>query len=245
MQELNLFWKGRIPLEKVTWKFHPEKELTLDANLEKKGRRSGKKTIAKFPDTYDGRLLVLDAIEINPKALHLDTAFTTFSRVLTLEKLKLGFKYRCLGVQALIFSPNKEMILIGQRAEDLYCPLYYGGPGGMLEVFDAADQFGIAVMREIEEEVKLEFQSQKSLVAIMKDMYTKVGTCLLIEYIASKRADFVGPVEGNEEWAGRQLRWYDIDELLNFEDSVCLESPVFVKRELMKYHERRKNVIWS
>ena len=245
MQELNMFWKGRMPLESVTWKFNPDKELELDPELERKRLEIWKETIEQYPDTYDGRLLVLDNLESSPNTLHLETAFTTFSRVLTLERLNLGFKYGCLGVQALIFSPDKGKILIGQRAEELmYCPLYYGGPGGMLEVSDASVSFDIATMREIEEEVRLEFLPQKHLVAIMKDMYTKVGSCLLIECIAAPKSSFSTPVEGNEEWTGRQLRWYDTEELLNFEDSLCLESPVFTKRELLEYQKGGESVIW-
>jgi 8-oxo-dGTP pyrophosphatase MutT (NUDIX family) len=246
MQKLNLFWKGRMPLECVTWKFNPHKELELNPTLEKKRLNIWEETIQNYPDTYDGHLLVLDNMKITPNTLHLETAFTTFSRVLALERLHLGFKYGCLGVQALIFSPDKRRILIGQRAEELmYCPLYYGGPGGMLEVADASLSFDVAIMREIEEEVRLEFQYQKNLIAITKDVYTKVGTCLLIESIASEEVDFNAPVEGNEEWMDNQLEWYHIEKLHDFDGRLCLESPIFAGRELLAYEMGQDSVIWT
>jgi 8-oxo-dGTP pyrophosphatase MutT (NUDIX family) len=234
-----------MPLKKVTWNFNPEKEITLDSNLEDMRAKIWEETLEEYPGTYDGQLLVLDNIKIKQHALHLNTAFTIFSRIITLEKLKLGFKYGCLGVQALIFSSDKSRILIGQRAEELmYCPLYYGGPGGMLEVADAAVPFTTAAMREIEEEVRIEFQS-KYLVAIMKDVYTKVGMCLLIECVISEAVDYNAPIEGNEEWMRKQLKWYNIKELKNFEDSFCLETLIFAKRELLKYQKGSESVIWT
>ena len=246
MPQMNILWKGRMPVDWIEWELDAEKEFILSSELETKREEIWRKTVTEYPDSYDGQLLVLDKFSINSQTAFLSMGYITFSRILILEKYGLGLhKYGCIGVQALVFSPDKTHVLMGQRSEDLmYRPLNYGGPGGMLEIVDANDTFQIAIMREIEEEVNLNFQAEKHLLVIMKDLYTKVGVCFLVECIVAEPFNLNAPVMGNEEWTNNQLQWYPVEEVAGLEQSMCLESPVFVKDEWELYQTTGESVLW-
>jgi 8-oxo-dGTP pyrophosphatase MutT (NUDIX family) len=247
MLQDNTLWRGRFPLDWIDWKLDSGKEFTLSPELESKRNEIWQNIISEYPETYDGRLLVLDEFNIDSQNIFLNMGFITFSRILTLEKYNLGFhQYGCIGAQALILSPDKTHILFGQRSEGMmYCPLYYGGPGGMSEIADAELPFQTAILREIEEEVNLNFQTEKYLLAIMKDLYTKVGVCFLVECIVPEPFDLNTPVVGNEEWIDNQLQWYPIEDLESLEPSQCLESPIFAIYELNQFKAKGQSVLWS
>jgi ADP-ribose pyrophosphatase YjhB (NUDIX family) len=246
MSQLNLLWKGRIPLEKVEWELDRKGGYKLSPELETKREEIWQKIVTDYPDSYDGSLLVLNDFSINSKSAFLKMGFIRFSRILTLEKFKSAFhKYGCMGVQSLIFSPKKTHILLGQRSEELmYCPLYYSGPGGMLETADAENPFQDAIMREVVEEVQVDFQLERYLVTIAKDLYTKVGVCFLVECEVAEPFNLSASVEGNEEWSDNQLLWYPIEDVRNLEESLFLESPVFVRDEWELYQTTGESVLW-
>ena len=91
MPQLKLLWKGRIPLEKIEWEFDSEREYKLSSELEVKREEIWQNTISKYPDSYDGKLLVLNEFKINSQTAFLSMGFFTFSRILTLEKFDLEF----------------------------------------------------------------------------------------------------------------------------------------------------------
>lgn len=116
MSKLTLYWTGKIPLEKVKWTLDSSREVKLDPVLEKRRQIVWQENLTKYPDIYDGHLLVLDEFDVSKEAAMLGMSFIRFSTILALNEIGLEISgYGALGFQAIILSPNRECILFGLR----------------------------------------------------------------------------------------------------------------------------------
>jgi ADP-ribose pyrophosphatase YjhB (NUDIX family) len=234
MSKLEVFWKGRIHLDRVTWQLNPDSNLILSPELEAERDEVWKRTLREHPNSYDGNLVVLLDYEISESSANFKLGSITFSRILTLEQAGIGpDAYGSLGFQSIIYSSDREYVVVGERAkESLYCPLYHAIPGGMLEVSDTKGSFEQACMREIGEEADIELEQEKYLVALIDEVHGSVGIIAMIEAIAKGPIDYDAPISGNEEWTDRLLQWISIEELSQFTIENSLEGPVFLKNDL-------------
>ena len=230
MGKLEVFWRGRIPLENVSWTLSPDSEITLAPELEVEREIVWRNTLKKYSDSYDGHLVVLIDYTISRKSINFQLGSITFSRILTLDKA--GVKpdaYGSLGFQAILYSSDRKYVLVGERSKDsLYCPFYYALPGGMLEVADTRGSFEQACMREIREEASLELGHQKYLVALVGELHGNVGVAAIIEAFAKESIDHESSILGNEEWTGKRIQWVFVDE---FTVDNSLEGLMFLKNE--------------
>lgn len=247
MNKLEVFWRGRIPLEKVTWHLNPDSILVLSSELEGERDKVWTSTLREYPNSYDGNLVVLLDYQISESSAHFQLGSITFSRILTLEKAGIRpDAYGSLGFQSIIFSPNREFVVVGERAkESLYCPLYHAIPGGILEISDTKGSFEQACMREIEEETDIELEEEKHLVAIIGEVHGSVGIIAMIEAVAKNPIDYDAPILGNEEWTDRQLHWVHVDELDQFTVDTSLEGPIFLKNEWNLHRNTGKSELWK
>ncbi len=244
--QLTIHWRGHIPLEHVSWKRHTGREVVLKPELEAKRNRVWKKTVRQHPSVYDGLLLVLERLQASSTGVHLDLNTVRFSRVVTLDSLGLGLVgYGCLGCQMIILTPDRQSILIGERARvSIHCPLFLSVPGGMLESGDAEGSVEKACMRELNEEALVDVGPEKHLLAIVGELHGKLGAIMLVEMVAQETPIPGALVSGNEEWTSSQLRWYSVDELDRLDLSRTLEGVAFVAEEWRIHHESRRSVIW-
>ena len=136
-------------MSKVEWNLNPNNERLLSDDLETQREHVWTEMITKFPETYDGDVLILDDFQVIDDKIIFNLGFMKFSRILTLEKLKQRPPgYGSLGMQAIILSHDGYSVLAGKRAESLpYCPSFYAVPGGILEVIDTKGSFESACMR--------------------------------------------------------------------------------------------------
>ncbi|RDE12773.1 MAG: hypothetical protein C4K49_09470 [Candidatus Thorarchaeota archaeon] len=243
---LTVHWKGRVPLEYVSWRCYPNKEVLLQPRLEAKREDIWKKALLEHPSAYDGSLLVLDELQVSSTGVHLDLSTIRFSRVVTLDSLGLGLSgYGCLGCQIILLSPDRQSILIGERAGDsMYCPLFLSVPGGMLEAKDAEGPLEKACSRELTEEAAVGVTSEKHLLAVLGELHGRLGVILLIEMIAQEKPVLGMPVHGNEEWTHSQLSWYPVDELDGLDLSQTLEGVFFAADERCIYRETGSSILW-
>lgn len=218
----------------------------LQPGLEAKRNEIWRRTIREHPDVYDGLLLVLDRLQVLPAGLHLELGTIRFSRVVTLNSLGLGLAgYGCLGCQLIILSPDRQSVLIGERAHDsIYCPLFLSVPGGMLEAADADGSLEKACLRELTEEAAVDVAPEKHLLAIVGELHGRLGAVLLVEAVAQEKPTLATLVKGNEEWTGNQLRWYPVDEMDRLDLSQTLEGVSFAAEERHIYRETRTSVLW-
>ncbi|MHA1481149.1 MAG: hypothetical protein ACTSQZ_06985 [Candidatus Thorarchaeota archaeon] len=246
MNTLGIFWKGRIPIENVSWEYFPELEVKLSENLERMKEDIWEQTLVKDPNAYDGRCLVLNSFNVKGNHAVLRLGFIRYSRIMVLESIgKAMDGYGSLGFQALIFSPDKKQILFGTRASNLmYCPLFHSPIGGMLEEKDVVGTVDAACMREITEEAQIELDSKRDLVAIVAELHADIGVGLIIEGTARDIPELGTSVKGNEEWENGQLRWHPVDILEQLEESNSLDGLVFAKNEWKIYKETGDSVFW-
>lgn len=204
-------------------------------------------TLIKYPETYDGKVLILDRFESMKDIMMFELSFIRFSRTLTLVKTGqhapgLGV----LGFQAIIFSPDMNHVLAGIRTrESQYCPLFHSTPGGILEVEDTVGDFENACMREIEEEVDVTLENKKHLVAMMSKLHGTVDVVAVISGVVSNSPNIHENVVGNEEWKDSELSWYNVDRLDNCTPDNSLQGLLFVKEERIKFRNTRSSVLWS
>lgn len=247
MLDLKTIWRGKIPLEDVVWNFSSEREYFLSEELEKQREEIWTRTVATYPETYDGKILILDEFLQTNHQMVFDLGFIKFSRVLTLDKVKQRPpKYGTLGMQAIIFSPCWTNILAGKRSENLqYCPLFHTTPGGILEASDTEGSFESACMREINEEVEIELESKKYLVGLLTELHGSVGTVALISGTASGNPKLNEAIPGNEEWIDNKLSWYPLDNLEDVKFENSLEGLLFVKKEREMFDKTGNSIFWN
>lgn len=231
-----VYWKGRMATEEIEFE-HAHEQILLSDRLEKMREDIWRKTVQKYPDVYDGDILVLDAIATEKQKLMLHTKEIKFSRVLVLEKVGKGLgQYGTMGLQVAVFSNNRQYLLYGERSHtEMYCPGLYSLPGGMLEVKDAKQSFDSACMRELKEEVSIEVRGERHLIGIVKDLHSSVGITLIVEGVARKKPQAGEQVHGNEEWREKMLMWHDIDSLASLGESEVLSGLLFLKEEIPKF----------
>ena len=243
---LVVYWQGHIQIENVDWKLSPDSEIALPEELEQKRDTIWQKIIDQHPKAYDGMLLRLDSYSAKEERLRLNVSCIRFSRVQTLLESNMRLKpYGVLGVQAIILSPDRRYLLYGKRSKDhMHCPQFLGSPGGMLGIEDVEQPFWQACMREITEEAQIALRKEKLMIAIIADLYTPVGTVLLLHAIAEEQPDVTKPVPGNDEWTNQELHWHPVETLSVRDNSKSLEGIVFAKKEWQQFNNTGKSVIW-
>jgi hypothetical protein len=246
MSGVHLYWKGRVPLEKIRIDFDISKELLLNAEHEAYRTDIWERAKKENADIYDGKLLVLTGFGRERDDFVLTTGFMSFSRVLTLHTLGVTPEfYGSLGVQALIFSPDLQYIIWGTRSLDsMYCPGFLASPGGMLEIQDA-ENIVSGLMREIKEEVFVKLSENITLVAIGKELHGTVGAGLFFEMMTDVQPDITQKVRGNEEWVDNSLEWYSVEDLADIKEDDSLDALVFARDELLAHRKGLSSVLWS
>ena len=246
MHELKTLWRGKIPLRDVKWTFSSDRERVLTKKLEAYRKTVWIETLDKYPDTYDGKVLILDDVHLIDSYIEFRLSFMRFSRVLTLAKSSQPAPgYGTLGFQAIIFSLEKKHILAGIRSErSQYCPLFHSVPGGILETDDLEGGFESACMREIEEETDVRLAPEKYLVAMMSELHGTVGVVALISGLVAGRYDTKERMCGNDEWVNQELFWYNVDELNDCQPDNSLEGLLFAKQERTKFMNTNASVLW-
>lgn len=243
---LVVYWQGQIKTEKVDWQLSSDSEVTLPKELEQRREKLWQEIIVQYPKAYDGMLLRLENYCVIEDRIKLQMGRIGFSQVQTLLEANIRLEpYGVLGVQAIILSPDKRFLLYGERSKDhMHCPQFLGSPGGMLDIKDVEHPFWQACMREIMEEAHIVLRGEKLLIAITADLYTPVGTVLLIHAIAEEQPDVTKSVSGNDEWANRELHWYPVETLSALDNSKILEGLVFAKNDWQQFNNTGRSVIW-
>jgi ADP-ribose pyrophosphatase YjhB (NUDIX family) len=247
LQDLKTLWKGIVPIREVRWTYSSDCEHVLSRELEAHKNKIWTDTLNKYPDTYDGKILILDNFQINEGVVEFMLSFMRFSRILVLVKTgQPAPGYGTLGFQSIIFSLDKKHVLAGTRSErSQYCPLFHSVPGGMLETRDLEGDFESACMREIEEETDVKLAPEKYLVALVSELHGTVGVVAVISALVSQNYDIKERVSGNKEWKNQELSWYSVDRLNNCLQENSLEGLLFVKQERSAFRKTNSSALWS
>ena len=209
-------WRGKTSIDRVTWT-HLDDEITLPDHLEERRLGLWRELKEREPAAYDGDCLYIHDMQLAPDRVHLTTRPIKFSKHVTLlEKRDRVKGYGSIGVNALIYNPEKTHLLVGVRSDScLYYPGYHTVPTGLLSKEDTNGTIKQAFLREVEEETTLQLAPGMHLIAITTEHRDPFAVQLLIQCTTKKKPDTTKPVPGNHEWKNNQLHWTPLDQLID------------------------------
>lgn len=216
MPEINTLWEGNLALSDIIWGKSTHPEYKLDSEFDSRLSSFWKQYSREHPNDYNGTLLFLDNFEFKNSCLRLNTGTIKFSTIMFMSNynLKVNKGIGMIGVQCLIFNSRNDLILVGRRTKN---QSYYPGaltlPGGMLELTDLDQDPKISFMREIKEEVNLEFGNVVNLIAIISGWNGISITFLLSTQIDLPVTPYQKIHGDNDEWED-DLEWMPIYDLL-------------------------------
>ncbi len=236
-KDLKAIWEGELPLDQIKWRNRSFKEFQLSNKHESKKKLNWDEHMKDYPNDYDGKLLFLDNFQFKDNYIYLDISFVKFSTIIFMVKNKIPVKkgIGMLGTQCLIFSPNKEFILVGERSlSQSYYPGAIVNVGGMLELDDLKKTPKEALMREAYEETQLNLKSDAFLKAILVG-WNNVSVTFLISTTLSSIYNFnpdeeVIPADKNE-FEGN-LHWLSIQDLKKLQQGKYLDGLFYYKSKL-------------
>jgi 8-oxo-dGTP pyrophosphatase MutT (NUDIX family) len=212
-----VLWQGSLHLKNIHWDNPISTEYTHSGQFQKEIQEHWRKHKQKYPSDYNGVSLYLYSYEFRNSQLILKVGTVNFSTITYLYKHKIHVNQGLglVGVQSLIFSPDKSHILIGKRSQNQdYFPGALTLPGGIMEVGDYMNSASESLMREIHEEVPLEFEPHRALFAILTGWNPVSMTFLLYNTVKlSSDFDYKEVISGDiKEWEGR-LTWISMEQL--------------------------------
>ena len=217
MSGYNVHWKGKTSIDYVTWELL-EDEIFLPDHLEARRNTLWEQLVAREPTAYDGNCLYAQDLQLSPDKIHITTRSIKFSRHITLieEKTRLD-GYSSIGVNALIYTPDRKHLLVGIRSPDvLYYPEYATVPTGLVMKEDTEGTVRDAFLREVNEETNIQLDNEMNLIAITTEQRDPYAIQMLIQCTAKHVPDIRIPVPGNNEWKNRQLHWTPLDQLTKY-----------------------------
>ncbi|MCJ7648585.1 MAG: hypothetical protein MUP85_08225, partial [Candidatus Lokiarchaeota archaeon] len=139
-----------------------------------------------------------------------------------------------LGMQCLIFSPQKDYILVGERT---LTQEYYPGaltiPGGMLEKEDLAKPPKISLMREVYEEALLNYRKNHILLAILTG-WNDISVSFLLSVVMDDSIRFNAKSMINSdkfEWEN-DLWWLSIEKLKVYPIENILDGLIYYRSKI-------------
>jgi 8-oxo-dGTP pyrophosphatase MutT (NUDIX family) len=238
MQNINVLWEGKLPLEYIKWNKKRLYEFRLPSKYNSKIKTCWDTHINENPNDYDGKLLFLDNFHFKDKNLYLNTSCIRFSTITFMEKNnhRVQKGIGVLGTQYLIFSPDKKYFLVGERALNLsYFPGATTIPGGILEIEDLNRSPNEALIRELNEEVSLPFQKNMFLNAILEG-WNGISVTFLIEIKTHDSYNFK-PSESipadKDEW-NKDLIWMPIIELRKKKQTQFLDGLIYYQSKVIE-----------
>ncbi|MHA1214354.1 MAG: NUDIX hydrolase [Candidatus Hodarchaeales archaeon] len=222
-------WSGKVSLNNVLWT-HKEEEPQIfsdefNINCQKFWKRKSKEA----PHLYDGNLVLLESFSFSGEKLNLKTKMIKFSKIFYClqNEIALPKTLGSLGFQIFIWNQKKDHILAGRRSlSSEYMPGFWTVPGGMFESFDTRSSLKKAVMRELQEEIDLEINTENlNLIAILPEQHN-LGAILVIETSISSRT--MEDISGNEEWEYNLLKWVPLRDLYNYDPNQLMEGLLYL-----------------
>jgi ADP-ribose pyrophosphatase YjhB (NUDIX family) len=233
MPDIKVLWEGKLALSQIIWGDTSLPEFKLNSKYDIELNKFWLKHLGSHPNDYNGTLLYLYDFKKQHSNLVLNTGTIKFSTIIFMSNFNLEVNrgIGMLGVQCLIFNNSNDYLLVGRRAN---CQSYYPGaltiPGGMLELNDLNYPPKTSLMREILEEVKLNFVNSVYLIAILSG-WNGISVTFLLSTCLNEPVDFSRSLDGDkEEWA-EGLNWISVRELnhMNNNSQIMLDGLQYFK----------------
>jgi len=236
MREIKIIWEGFLDLNLISWGLTNYPEYKLKSDLDVKRIEYWETHTKKYPTDYDGTLIYLHDFKFENGRLILHVGTIKFSTVIFMARNKIPVDrgIGMLGIQCLIFSPNKDYILVGERA---LTQEYYPGaltiPGGMLEKKDLTTSPKVSLMREVYEEALLNYQKDQNLVAVLTG-WNDISVTFLLSVVMddsirfdSKRMIYSDKIEWEND-----LWWLSIQNLKEYPIENMLDGMIYYRSKI-------------
>jgi len=236
-KDLKAIWEGELPLDQIMWRNMSFKEFQLSNKHESEIKVNWDKHVKDYPSDYDGKLLFLENFQFEDNYIYLDISFVKFSTIIFMVKNKIPVKkgIGMLGTQCLIFSPNKEFILVGERSlSQNYYPGALVNVGGMLELDDLKKTPKEALMREVYEEIHIPLESDALLKAILVG-WNKISVTFLTSSSISTCYSFNPDEEtipADKHEFESNLHWLSIQDLKKLPPDQLLDGLIYYRSKL-------------
>ena len=236
MKEIKIIWEGLLNLDLIFWGLTNYPEYKLKPDLDEKRKEYWDTHTKKYPNDYDGTLLYLYDFKFENERLILNVGTIKFSTVLYMAQNKIAVDkgIGMLGMQCLIFSPQKDYILVGERT---LTQEYYPGaltiPGGMLEKEDLAKPPKISLMREVYEEALLNYRKNHILLAILTG-WNDISVSFLLSVVMDDSIRFNAKSMINSdkfEWEN-DLWWLSIQKLKGYPIENILDGLIYYRSKI-------------
>ncbi len=236
MREIKIIWEGFLDLNLISWGLTNYPEYKLKSDLDVKRIEYWETHTKKHPTDYDGTLIYLHDFKFENGRLILHVGTIKFSTVIYMARKKIPVDrgIGMLGIQCLIFSPNKDYILVGERA---LTHEYYPGaltiPGGMLEKKDLTTSPKISLMREVYEEALLNYQKDQNLVAVLTG-WNNISVTFLLSVVMDDSTIFDSKrmIDSDKiEWEN-DLWWLSIQNLKEYPIENMLDGMIYYRSKI-------------
>jgi len=236
MREIKIIWEGFLDLNLISWGLTNYPEYKLKSDLDVKRIEYWETHTKKYPTDYDGTLIYLHDFKFENGRLILHVGTIKFSTVIFMARNKIPVDrgIGMLGIQCLIFSPNKDYILVGERA---LTHEYYPGaltiPGGMLEKKDLTTSPKISLMREVYEEALLNYQKDQNLVAVLTG-WNNISVTFLLSVVMDDSTIFDSKrmIDSDKiEWEN-DLWWLSIQNLKEYPIENMLDGMIYYRSKI-------------
>ena len=228
MPEIKALWEGTLALSNIIWGDSTHSEYKLDSKFDSRISSFWAKHLKEHPNDYDGTLLFLSNFEFKNSYLKLNTGTIKYSTLVFMSNhnFKVNKGIGMIGVQCLIFNSQRDLILVGRRTKNQ--PYYPGAltlPGGMLELTDLVQDPSISFMREIKEEVDLEFVNPVNLIAILSG-WNGISITFLLSTEINQPITSHQRLHGDKEEWDDDLEWMPISDIFKMKqnESVILDG---------------------
>jgi ADP-ribose pyrophosphatase YjhB (NUDIX family) len=236
MPEIKILWEGKLDLSQIVWGNTSLPEFRLDSKFDINLNQFWISHLKTHPSDYDGTLIYLYDFKKEGSNLVLSTGTIKFSTIIFMSnfRLEVNIGIGMLGVQCLIFDKNNEYLLVGRRSN--YQSYYPGAltiPGGMLELNDLNYHPKDSLMREILEEVKLNFVNPVDIIAILSG-WNGISVTFLLSTFINDPADLSKSLDADkEEWANG-LNWMSVRELnhMEYNSPIMLDGLQYFKSKI-------------
>ena len=236
-KNFRVLWEGSLPLTNIHWDPPILAEYTHSDGHQLEIQENWIEHKRKYPNDYDGLSLYLHDFSFKDSKLFLKVGTVHFSTIIYLYKhnIPVNEGYGVIGTQSLIFSSDKSHILVGRRAlNQEYFPGALTLPGGVAEIGDFLYPASESLMREVHEEVPLEFELDGGLFAILIGWNPVSITFLMFNTVKNySEFNFTDVISGDaKEWEGN-LQWISLNTLKKMDYANIINGLYYYKWKIM------------
>jgi len=230
--QADILWEGQSSLTSFNFQFSPEYNYHLPDRDIEKSTKIWKHEKQEFPQIYNGRLIFIDKMIMQP-TIQFNVGIMNYSALVYLARTNQYFNQSrgYLSFKIILYYQKKSSrkYLVGMKSsKSQFDPSNWTMPGGVVEV---KEKNTVDLLYSIQKELIEETGIEKVENNITCHLMTKGGRNLGIGMILSleidpKQAELI---RENEEFEPNSFNWLDNNEILALSDEMILDDVAALK----------------